>query len=142
MSHIKEFWDEYRKNFWEVILKQIRYIDDEFIHSIFFWGVVKYNTYFHSIFYSNCKITVQNENLHVFFISRVFEVKSEKKIRHYFFTSTIADKQRILNSQPRCEEERFIKILYLYNLSFSDIFSHKYSWKCWLSIVEMENNCK
>ena len=136
-NNIQEIWDEHRKQFWKPIFDQIEFQDQSFQNSILFWGVIKLSTFQDSIFFSNCKLTCNNENVHVFFISRLL---SSQKIRHYFFLNTIANKNRILYSNPINQEESFLKLLYKHSLSFSSIFAHKFSWNCWLSILEMERN--
>jgi hypothetical protein len=135
MNDIQKIWDEYRKNFWDPIFDSIECEDKCFQQSIIFWGVVKFSTYQNSIFFSNCKITTENENVHVYFISRMI---SENKIRHYFFLNTFANKNRILHSVPNNQEEGFLRILYQKNICFPKTFSHRMSWNCWLAILKME----
>lgn len=141
-NNIQLIWDRYRRQFWKPIFDEIESQDQSFQESIFFWGVVKLSTYQESIFYSNCKLVSNNQNMHVFFISRLLfsETTLNQKIRHYFFLNTLSNKNRILNSIPINQEEAFLKLLYQNEISFSDTFAHKLSWNCWLAILEMENN--
>jgi hypothetical protein len=130
-QEFRDQWSKYVSLFWQRVYCRIDTSDLFPKETIVAWGSVSYEEYKNSIFFIDTPIYIDNKTIKVYYYVRRISCGN---VKFFAFVNLPLFFNSIYNMTEMDIDHLFILKIYKSKLSFENIFDHKYSLNCWMSI--------